>query len=82
MSVRRGFSPSRRSKTPTDAPRKLSSSRSPQQKQTQAEDRKKAAADSMVSDLTNEELLELFRVVDTDGGGTISRDELKAVMVF
>ena len=36
----------------------------------------------MFSDLTDEELLELFTVVDSDGGGTISRDELKDVMVF
>jgi Ca2+-binding EF-hand superfamily protein len=33
-------------------------------------------------DLTDEELLELFNVVDADGGGTIDREELKMVMVW
>eukprot|EP00770_Monocercomonoides_exilis_P013637 MONOS_13584.1-p1 / transcript=MONOS_13584.1 / gene=MONOS_13584 / organism=Monocercomonoides_exilis_PA203 / gene_product=Calmodulin / transcript_product=Calmodulin / location=Mono_scaffold00849:20847-21606(-) / protein_length=220 / sequence_SO=supercontig / SO=protein_coding / is_pseudo=false len=37
--------------------------------------------DAMFSDLTDEELLELFTVVDADGGGTIDRDELKEVMM-
>jgi len=42
-----------------------------------------AAEDDPISqgDLTDDELLELFRVVDADHGGTISREELKAIMM-
>ncbi|KAA6380931.1 MAG: hypothetical protein EZS28_023543 [Streblomastix strix] len=37
--------------------------------------------EQLFSDLSDEELLELFTVVDSDGGGTISREELKDVMM-
>ncbi|KAK2964168.1 hypothetical protein BLNAU_699 [Blattamonas nauphoetae] len=37
--------------------------------------------DEGFSDLTDEELLELFAAVDADGGGTLDREELKEVMM-
>lgn len=60
---------------------KSSTSKGKNQKDNAPEPEKKEDKDAMFSDLTDEELLELFTVVDADGGGTISRDELKDVMV-
>ena len=46
-----------------------------------ADTKKKEESEELFTDLTDEELHELFTVVDADGGGTIDRDELKEVMV-
>ena len=82
MSAKRTLSPSRPAVRANSPLRRNSPAKSQQKKTSQKSDNaKKEQADSMLSDLTDEELLELFRVVDSDGGGTISRDELKEVMV-
>ena len=81
MYSKRTLSPQRAGKSPGIESRKLLPTQSSRKRQAQLQTEKKDQPESLFSDLTDEELLELFRVVDSDGGGTLSRDELKDVMV-